>query len=92
MWWLMGNTEVGVPADLYAALGHDGQYIYVIPSLELVVVRNGWYVPYLGDTVADPSLFGRYPSDGIIPTRGTRPPNEWDDAAFLAPIVNSITD
>lgn len=92
MWWLMGNTDVGVPADLYAALGHDGQYIYVIPSLELVVVRNGWYVPYLGDTVADPSLFGRYPSDGIIPTRGTLPPNEWDDAAFLAPIVNSITD
>jgi CubicO group peptidase (beta-lactamase class C family) len=92
MWWLSGNTDEGVPADLYAALGHDGQYIYVIPSLDLVVVRNGWYSPYLGDTVADPSLFGRYPSDGILPSRGTLPPNEWDDAAFLRPIVDSISD
>ncbi|MCA9574377.1 MAG: serine hydrolase [Polyangiales bacterium] len=92
MWWLTGNTRDDVPDDLFSARGHDGQYIYVIPSLELVVVRNGWYAPYLGDTVADPSLFGRYPSDGIIPSRGTRPPNEWDDAAFLAPIVDSIRD
>ena len=68
------------------------RYIYVIPSLELVVVRNGWYAPYLGDTVADPSLFGRYPSDGIIPSRGTRPPSDWSDAEFLAPIVASITN
>lgn len=91
-WWLEGNVQAGVPEDLYAAEGHDGQYIYVIPSLELVVVRNGWYAPYQGDTVADPSLFGRYPSDGIIPSRGTRPPSDWSDAEFLAPIVASITD
>ena len=91
-WWLEGNTQPGVPEDMYAAVGHDGQYIYVIPSLELVVVRNGWYAPYLGDTVADPSLFGRYPSDGIIPSRGTRPPSDWSDAEFLAPIVASITN
>ena len=73
------------------ALGVLGT-LYVIPSLELVVVHNGWYPPYQGDTVAEPSLFGRVPSSGIIPSRGTRAPNEWDDAAFLRPIVESITD
>ena len=43
-WWLLGRTEAGIPDDTFAALGHDGQYIYVIPSLDLVVVRNGTYV------------------------------------------------
>ena len=91
-WWLEGRTQTGVPEDMYAAIGHDGQYIYIIPSLELVVVRNGWYAPYLGETVADPALFGRYPSDMIIPSRGTWPPSDWSDAEFLAPIIASITD
>lgn len=91
-WWLEGRTQTGVPEDMYAAIGHDGQYIYIIPSLELVVVRNGRYVPWAGDTVADPALFGRYPSDGIIPSRGTLPPSDWSDAEFLAPIIASITD
>lgn len=30
-----------VPEDAYAAAGHWGQYIYVIPSLDLIVVRTG---------------------------------------------------
>ncbi|MGE3760422.1 MAG: serine hydrolase domain-containing protein, partial [Pseudobdellovibrionaceae bacterium] len=29
-----------VPSDAFAALGHEGQAIFVIPSLDLVVVRN----------------------------------------------------
>lgn len=49
-WWL--NRKVpeqqvdalpwaGVPEDAYAANGHWGQYIVVIPSLDLVIVRTG---------------------------------------------------
>ena len=53
--------------------GHDGQYIYVIPSLDLVVVRNGTYVKYDGEPVADPNLFGTYPSDGLVPGAGHEP-------------------
>jgi CubicO group peptidase (beta-lactamase class C family) len=43
-WWLTGNTDDGLPSDTFSARGHDGQFIYVIPSLDLVVVRNGTYI------------------------------------------------
>ncbi len=89
-WWL-GDVD-GVPADMFSARGHDGQYIYVIPSLDLVVVRNGSYVKDPGEPVAEPNLFGRYPSDGLVPGAGTTPPEDWSDAAFLGPIVESITE
>lgn len=48
MWWL---NEVApkkgarpwkdAPADTYVAIGHWGQYIVVVPSLDVVVVRTG---------------------------------------------------
>ncbi len=90
MWWLIGEDDPRLPADTYAAIGHDGQWIYVIPSLDLVVVRNGLYFKYDGDTVGDPTLFDRYPSNGLVEDLGTAPPDEWDDAAFLGPIIESI--
>lgn len=31
-----------VPRDMYCCRGHDGQYIYIIPSKQLVVVRTGF--------------------------------------------------
>lgn len=89
-WWLGGGAAL--PDDLFAARGHDGQYIYVIPSLELVVVRNGYYYKDPGPAVADPTLFLRYPSGGLTPGGGTMPPDSWDDAAFLGPILDSIVD
>lgn len=89
-WWLGG--AVGVPDDMYSARGHDGQYIYVIPSLDLVAVRNGIYVKDEGPPVAEPTLFEHYPSGGLVPGRGTTPPDSWDDGAFLGPIVAGISD
>lgn len=90
-WWLEGKTSSGLPADLYAAEGHDGQFIYVIPSLELVVVRNGHYDKFDGPAIAEPQLFLRYPSDGLTPGGGTLPPDSWSHAQFLEPIIASIT-
>ena len=90
-WWLEGETDDRLPPDTFAAEGHDGQFIYVIPSLDLVVVRNGRYVKHDGPAIADPNLFGYYPSDGLGVNRGTFPPeNGWDHAAFLLPIIESI--
>ena len=48
-WWLNrnipGTTQThiyeGVPTDAYMAQGHHGQILAVIPSKDLVVVRNG---------------------------------------------------
>jgi CubicO group peptidase (beta-lactamase class C family) len=86
-WWL-GEPE-GIDEDVFAAVGHDGQWIYVIPGLDMVVVRNGTYVKNPGPPVADPNLFPVYPSDGFIPGQGTSPPNDWDASEFLGPILAS---
>ncbi|MBD1262422.1 serine hydrolase [Maribacter polysiphoniae] len=40
--WLNAEGEYpDVPKDLYSANGYQGQYVFVIPSKELVVVRTG---------------------------------------------------
>jgi CubicO group peptidase (beta-lactamase class C family) len=88
-WWLTGQTS-GLPEDTYSARGHDGQFIYVVPSLDLVVVRNGLYFKSPGEPVADPFLFVHYPSDGLLDMQGTVPPDSWDDEAFMQPIIDSI--
>lgn len=42
--WLnkSGNDYPDVPSDMFCCRGHDGQYIYIIPSKELVIVRTGF--------------------------------------------------
>jgi len=44
LWWLLGKGRLGrrgAPADLVAALGAQDQKIYVIPSMGLVLARQG---------------------------------------------------
>jgi CubicO group peptidase (beta-lactamase class C family) len=42
LWWLMGKRNIpGAPGDWVAALGARDQKIYVVPSLDLVVTRQG---------------------------------------------------
>ncbi len=89
-WWL-DPSGAGVVPPFFSAQGHDGQFIYVIPSLDLVVVRNGTYVKSPCPPVADPSLLPYYPPSGLVPGQGTVPPDSWSDRAFLTPIVQSFT-
>jgi CubicO group peptidase (beta-lactamase class C family) len=90
-WWLVGNWDDRLPPDTYAAIGVDGQYIYIIPSLDLVVVRLGRYYQVNNPSgVIETSLFNVIPNDGLLPSRGTLAPETWDDHDFLAPIIESI--
>ncbi len=69
LWWLNGKASAMVPqsqivfptslvpnapADMYMALGKDDKKIYVVPSLDAVVVRLG---DDAGGSVAGPSSF-----------------------------------
>jgi len=40
-WWLVPDDRSDVPADAYSTAGNRGQYVIVVPSHELVIVRRG---------------------------------------------------
>lgn len=41
-WWLVPDDRKGeVPADAYSTAGNRGQYVIVVPSHDLVIVRRG---------------------------------------------------
>jgi hypothetical protein len=42
--WLnqAGIDYPDVPRDMFSCRGHDGQFVYIIPSKELVIVRTGF--------------------------------------------------
>ncbi len=41
--WLM-DRSAGVPSDTFAGFGNRGQYMVIIPSLDVVIVRRGYDV------------------------------------------------
>jgi CubicO group peptidase (beta-lactamase class C family) len=40
-WWLVPDDRRDVPGDAYTTAGNRGQYVIVVPSHELVIVRRG---------------------------------------------------
>ena len=40
-WWLVPDERDDVPRDAYATAGNRGQYVIVVPSHDLVIVRRG---------------------------------------------------
>jgi len=40
-WWLVPDKRHDVPGDAYATAGNRGQYVIVVPSHDLVIVRRG---------------------------------------------------
>jgi CubicO group peptidase (beta-lactamase class C family) len=44
-WLNHGGVYPGVPKDLYSANGYQGQYVFIIPSKSLVIVRTGLAEP-----------------------------------------------
>lgn len=49
--WLL-NREEGVPPDTFAAIGNRGQYVVIIPSRQVVIVRRGEDAPGTGFDIA----------------------------------------
>lgn len=41
-WLNQSGDYPDAPADMFMCRGHDGQYIYIIPSAQLVIVRTGF--------------------------------------------------
>lgn len=39
--WLMNKSD-GIPADTFAAFGNRGQYLVIIPSMDMIIVRRGY--------------------------------------------------
>ncbi|NOX70602.1 MAG: serine hydrolase [Gammaproteobacteria bacterium] len=40
-WWLVPDNRTDVPKDAYATAGNRGQYVIVVPSHDVVIVRRG---------------------------------------------------
>jgi len=40
-WWLVPDGRTDVPSDAYSTAGNRGQYVVVVPSHDLVIVRRG---------------------------------------------------
>lgn len=40
-WWLVPDDRTDVPKDAYSTAGNRGQYVIVVPSHDMVIVRRG---------------------------------------------------
>jgi CubicO group peptidase (beta-lactamase class C family) len=92
-WWIAG-LEPEYPNDMYRGTGYDGQYLYVVPSLDMVIARNGSYSKMPGEAVAPEGIVHKLPPAVIraagATEYGTLSPDFWIEKEFLVPIFDSI--
>ena len=50
-WWLVPDNRTDVPRDAYSTSGNRGQYVIVVPSRDLVIVRRDWIMEDRASTV-----------------------------------------
>ena len=87
-WWLV-QPDTQLPQDLYLAAGKDGQAIYVIPSLDLVVAKNTIYRKPPGEAIAENGYINEFTPGGLT-QYGTLAAGLWEDGPFLSSIIRSI--
>lgn len=94
-WWLnhpdSPDFDSALPADLYMALGHDGQSVGIFPSQRLVVVRNGLYIKPEGPAVATNGLYaaGLVPS-GMGVTGSISPGDAWSEEELYKLVLKAM--
>jgi len=87
-WWL-AQRDSELPRDLYWASGKDGQSIYVIPSLDLVVAKNTVYRKPPTEAVAENGYVSKFTPGGLT-QYGTLAAGLWEDGPFLSSIIRAI--
>lgn len=82
-WWLNadGAQWPELPHSLIMGNGYNGQYLYIFPEQDLVVMRSSVYQSYGDEKVID----------GVVRIL-TMPPDEWNAPKFLTPILEAIED
>ena len=72
------------------ALGLDNQQLYVIPSLDLIAVRNGTYTKPPGEAVAPEGFLKKFGPRGTKEHGTLAPELDWSHDIFLSHVINSI--
>ena len=108
LWWLNGQAShrlptsqlvfpgpvvPSAPADMIAALGKNDQKIYVVPSLGLVVVRQGQSAgaSRLAASSFDNDLWSKIMAVFCVPTATAARPDAAGFAAFPNPATETLT-
>ncbi len=88
-WWLAEEDD-RLPKDSFMALGLDNQQLYVIPSLDLIAVRNGTYTKPPGEAVAPEGFLKKFGPRGTKEHGTLAPELDWSHDIFLSHVINSI--
>ncbi len=88
-WWLAEEGDPG-PKHISMTLGFENQQLCVIPSLDLIAVRNGVYSKPPGDAVAPDGFLGKFMLGGLGVHGTLAPENGWCHDEFLSHVINSI--
>jgi CubicO group peptidase (beta-lactamase class C family) len=82
-----------LPPELLYAQGHDGQYLFLLPEQNLLVVRHARFVRPEGEPVAPDGLFNAGMFLRGLGDTGTRGPlPTWSVTRFLEMVLDALVD